>query len=112
MALAVKDAVDFVGMPEARINLAHGVTVLARAPKGNASYVAFGRAQEEVRETGALPVPLNLRNAVTSLMKNEGYGKGYAYAHDDPKGAATQQHLPDGVKRRSFFPTVGSVDKA
>src|ERR1700749_2073757 len=68
VAIAVKEAVEFVGMPEARLNLAHAVTYLALAPKSNASYVGIGAAISEVHESGALPVPMHLRNAVTSLM--------------------------------------------
>jgi putative ATPase len=103
VALAVKDAVDFVGMPEGRINLAQAVTYLACAPKSNASYVALGEAQEVVRETGALPVPMHLRNAVTGLMKAEGYGKDYRYAHSDDRGRARQTHLPDPLLGRRFY---------
>jgi putative ATPase len=103
VALAVKDAVDFVGMPEARINLAQAVTYLAVAPKSNASYAGIGAALEEVRKSGALPVPLHLRNAVTGLMKAEGYGQGYRYAHDQEGQRARQTHLPDALVGRRFY---------
>ncbi|MGE0615143.1 MAG: replication-associated recombination protein A [Bacteriovoracia bacterium] len=103
VALAVKDAVDFVGMPEARINLAQAVTYLALAPKSNASYVGIGEALEEVRKSGSLPVPLHLRNAVTGLMKSEGYGKGYQYAHSDAQAIVKQKHLPDAITGRHFY---------
>jgi putative ATPase len=103
IALAAKDAVDFVGMPEARIVLAQAVTYLAMAPKSNASYAGIGEAMEEVRQSGALPVPMHLRNAVTALMKGEGYGQGYKYAHDQADARAKQTHLPDAIVGRRFY---------
>ncbi len=103
VALAVKDAVDFIGMPEARISLAQAVTYLALAPKSNASYVGIGEALEEVKKTGALPVPMHVRNAVTKLMKSEGYGQGYRYAHDQAGQRAKQRHLPDELVGRRFY---------
>jgi putative ATPase len=102
IAMAAKDAVEFIGMPEGRIPLAQAVTYIALAPKSNAAYLGIGAALETVRETGALPVPLHLRNAPTQLMKAEGYGKAYRYAHDDP-GAVAQQHLPDKIKGVKFY---------
>lgn len=104
IAIAVKDAVEFVGMPEGRIPLAEGVAYLARAPKNNHAYAAIDAALDEVRKTGARPVPMHLRNAVTSFMRGQGYGKGYVYAHNDPSGAQKQKHLPDGLSRNKFFP--------
>ena len=103
VAVAVKEAVDFIGMPEARINLAQAVTYLALAPKSNASYEGFNRATAEVRASGALPVPMHIRNAVTGLMKKEGYGKGYRYAHSDPKGRVSQTHLPERILGTRFY---------
>ena len=104
LATAVKDAVHFVGLPEARINLAHGVAYLASAPKSNASYAGFEAAAAEVRTTGALAVPEHLRNAPTGLMKLLGYGRGYVSPHRDAKQAATLRYLPDGVRNKSFLP--------
>lgn len=103
LAMAVQQAVHFVGLPEARINLAQGVTYLSTAPKSNASYLGIKQAQAEVRASGALPVPKQLRNAPTKLMKELDYGKGYAYAHDDTAAAARQQHLPEALHGRSFY---------
>ncbi len=103
IAMAVKDAVDFVGMPEARINLAQAVTYLAMAPKSNASYKGIGAAISEVRKSGALPVPFHLRNAVTGLMKKEGYGKDYQYAHDQAGQRAQQSHLPEELLGTRFY---------
>lgn len=92
IAIAAKDALECVGLPEARINLAHAAISLALSKKDRAVYEAIGAAMSEVQETGALPVPMVLRNAVTSLMKAEGYGKG------DPA-----QRLPEGLKNRQFY---------
>jgi putative ATPase len=112
MALAVQQAVHFVGLPEARINLAQGVTYLATAPKSNASYIGINEAQAEVRQSGALPVPLHVRNAPTRLMKDLGYHKGYKYAHDDAEGFVVQNHLPDSLNGRRFYrPTERGYEK-
>ena len=103
IAVAVKEAVHFIGMPEARINLAQAVTYLACAPKSNASYVGVERALAEVRRSGPLSVPKHLRNAVTGLMRKEGYGKGYQYAHDSKSGYISQAHLPDKISGQRFY---------
>ena len=103
IALAAKEAVDFVGMPEARINLAQAVTYLACAPKSNASYDGINQAISEVRASGALEVPLHLRNAPTALMKREGYGAGYKYAHSQKDGRSRQTHLPAPLVGRRFY---------
>ncbi len=103
LALAVKEAVSFVGLPEARINLAHGVCFLALAPKNNRAYQGVEKALSEVKESGPLPVPMHLRNAPTHLMKQMGYGKGYRYAHDFEEAKVDQQHLPDAIRDKKFF---------
>ncbi len=103
VAIAAKEAVEFVGMPEARIGLAQAVTYLALAPKSNASYMGINEAIAEVRATGALPVPMHLRNAVTGLMKAEGYGQGYKYAHSAEGQRAKQTHLPQELVGRRFY---------
>ena len=103
VAVAVKDAVEFVGMPEGRINLAQGVTYLATAPKSNASYVGINQAIETVHETGALRVPMQIRNAVTQYMRSEGYGEGYQYAHDQKDAKVKQKHLPDELVGKLFY---------
>src|SRR5262249_6642034 len=82
LCLAAKDAIDFLGMPEANLALAQAVAYLALAPKSNALYTAYSAVLEDVEKTSAEPVPLHIRNAVTALMKQVGYGKGYQYAHD------------------------------
>jgi putative ATPase len=103
LAIAAKDAVHFVGLPEGRIPLAQAVTYLATAPKSNASYKAMLAAAEDVKKYGPLPVPLHLRNAPTKLMKGLGYGKGYPYAHDYEGAVVEQQHLPDKLKERRYY---------
>ena len=103
IAIAAKEAVEFIGMPEGRIPLAQAVTYLSMAPKSNASYNGINEALTEVRATGALPVPMHLRNAVTGLMKREGYGKDYKYAHSDSQQRAKQTHLPIGLVGRRFY---------
>jgi putative ATPase len=108
IASAVFRAVEVVGLPEAQINLAHGTTYLATAPKSNASYAGLLAAKQDAQEHGNLGVPLHLRNAVTSLMKDLAYGKGYRYAHDDPAGAKEQTHLPDKLQGRRYYKPTGS----
>jgi len=103
IANAVAQAVQFVGLPEAQINLAHGTTFLASRPKDNASYVGLLEALEDAKAHGNLGVPLHLRNAVTSLMKGLGYGQGYRYVHDDPQAKAEQSHLPEPLKGRRYY---------
>ncbi len=103
VAMVVKEAVDFIGMPEARINLAQAVTYLALAPKSNASYEGISEAIAEVHRSGALPVPMHLRNAVTGLMRAQGYGQGYRYAHAQAQGRAKQTHLPKELVGKRFY---------
>jgi putative ATPase len=103
LANAVAQAVEFVGLPEAQITLAHGTTYLASRPKDNASYVGLQEAVRDARQHGNLGVPLHLRNAVTSLMKDIGYGKGYRYVHDDPAAKAEQGHLPEPLKGTRYY---------
>jgi putative ATPase len=103
VAAAVRDAFEFVGLPEGWIPLAQGVTYLATAPKSNASYSAYRGAQEDVQKKGALPVPLHLRNAPTPFMKRLGYGKGYLYPHQDAEGIVHQDCLPDALKKNVYY---------
>ncbi len=102
VAVAVKDAVDFVGLPEGVIPLAQGVTYLAGAPKSNASYRAMLAAREDTAH-GAFPVPLHLRNAPTGLMKGLGYGKDYQYPHDYEGALVAQEYLPDELRGRVYY---------
>jgi len=103
VAVAVRDAFEFVGLPEGWIPLAHGVTYLATAPKSNASYAAYLEALEGVKRMGALPVPLPIRNAPTGLMRNLGYGKGYKYPHEYEEGMIQQDYLPDELSESEYY---------
>jgi len=100
-------------MPEGRIPLAQAVTFLATAPKSNASYVGLSRASAELAKHGSPPVPLHLRNAPTSLMKEEGYGRDYEYAHDAEDAFVARRNLPEGVSDGPFYePTARGAEQA
>lgn len=103
LANATFDIVHKVGMPEARIPLAECTIYLATSPKSNSAYMAIDAALAEVRKSGNLPVPLHIRNAPTSLMKNLGYGADYKYAHDYPGNFVRQQFLPDALDGQRFW---------
>ncbi len=112
LAISTLKAVEVIGLPEARINLAQCVTYLASAPKSNASYVAINKALDLVERTKNLKIPLHLRSAQTELMKNLGYGKGYKYAHDFPKHWIGQNYLPEEIKDEKFYePTSQGFEK-
>lgn len=96
-------AVNLIGYPESRIILSQCVTYLASSPKSNASYMAINKAQSMVSKTGDLPVPMHIRNAPTKLMKDQGYGKGYAYAHDYDNNFILQEFLPEEIKDTKFY---------
>lgn len=103
VATSVAQAVQFVGLPEAQINLAQGSTYLASRPKDNASYVGLLEALKDAKTYGNLGVPLHLRNAATSLMRDLGYGTDYRYVHDDPSARMEQAHLPSPLKDRRYY---------
>ncbi|WP_083552839.1 replication-associated recombination protein A [Syntrophotalea acetylenivorans] len=103
IALTTQQAVHFVGMPEGRIPLAQAATYLACAPKSNASYKGIDQALAEVRRSGALPVPLHLRNAPTKLMKELDYGKDYRYPHDYNGGHTAQDYLPEKLQGNKYY---------
>ena len=103
MATNAFQAVNFVGWPEAEIILSQCTVYLASSPKSNASYQAIKQAKKLVQRTGNLPVPLPLRNAPTSYMKKEGYGKGYQYAHDHPGNFVNQEFLPDAIAGTKLY---------
>ena len=103
LAVAAAQAVQLIGMPEGRIPLAQATTYLASAPKSNAAYAAIGRALEDVRRGPVPEVPLRLRNAPTGLMKEEGYGAGYRYAHDDEPDGMNDRYLPDELARHVYY---------
>lgn len=103
MATNTFQAVNFVGWPEAEIILSQCTVYLASSAKSNASYQAIKRAKKLVQDTGNLQVPLHLRNAPTSYMKKEGYGKGYQYAHDHPGNFVAQEFLPDTLSGTRLY---------
>ncbi len=104
LAVACQQAVHFLGMPEARIPLAEATVYLARAPKSNSAYAAYGRALEDAQATRNDPVPLHLRNAATGLMRQMGYGQGYQYAHDFPGNRPPDQaHRPPSVEGNTYY---------
>ncbi|BDP42297.1 ATPase AAA [Deinococcus aetherius] len=105
LAVAARDTAEFLGSPEGDLALAQAVVYLALAPKSNSVYVAWNKVREAVREGKTLPVPLHLRNAPTALMRQQGYGTGYAYYFDDPEGSFAQNYLPDGVRLDLYEPT-------
>jgi putative ATPase len=103
VTLAAKDAFDFLGAPEGHLALAQAAVYLSLAPKSNAVYTAFGDVAEDVRKTEADPVPLHLRNAVTGLMKNIGYGEGYKYAHNFEEKVTDMSCLPENLSGRVYY---------
>ncbi len=103
VAIAAKDAVHFLGMPECNTALAQLVTYMAAAPKSNAVYVGYGAAARDATQDLASPVPIHLRNAPTKLMKDLGYGKDYKYAHDEPEGVSQQSALPEHLEGRRYY---------
>ncbi|CAN5273801.1 replication-associated recombination protein A [soil metagenome] len=103
LAVSAAEAVRMIGMPEGRIPLAQATTYLASAPKSNAAYAAIGRALDDVRSGPSPEVPLRLRNSRTDLMRDEGYGKGYRYAHDDEPEGMNDRYLPDEISDRVYY---------
>lgn len=103
VAVAAKDAYDFLGSPEGELALAETVIYLATAPKSNSVYLAFSQVREAVETTRNEPVPLHLRNPVTKLMKGIGYGKGYQYAHSLPEGVAAMECLPESLRGKVYY---------
>ena len=100
---AAAETYEQLGSPEGELALAEATLYLALAPKSNAAYLAYGAAQRAAREHGSLPPPLHIRNAPTRLMKQLGYGKGYAYDHDAPDRFSGQDYFPDGMARQRFY---------
>lgn len=103
LATSTFQAVNLIGFPESRIILSQCVTYLASSPKSNASYEAIGKAQGLVSQLGDLPVPMHIRNAPTRLMKQQGYGKGYEYAHSYENNFSAQEYLPDAIKGTTLY---------
>jgi putative ATPase len=112
IAVSVKDAVHFIGMPEGNNALAEAVVYLSTAPKSNAIYIGYGQAAADALHDVAEPVPLQLRNAPTSLMKELDYGKGYRYAHKEPDAVTPMDCLPERLRgRRYYHPTERGFEK-
>ncbi|HEY2496258.1 MAG TPA: replication-associated recombination protein A [Candidatus Angelobacter sp.] len=112
LCLSAKDTIDFLGSPESDLALAQAVVYLALAPKSNALYTAYNAVLEDVEKTAAEPVPLHIRNAVTKLMKQVGYGKGYQYAHDLEEKVADMECMPDNLRGREYYhPTQEGREK-
>ena len=103
LAVSIFNAVEMIGLPEAQINLAQGVTYLASCPKSNASYVGLMKAFMEIRQPIPLSVPMHLRNAPTQYMKDEGYHEGYQYPHDFDDGFVRENYFPDGYTPKAFY---------
>jgi putative ATPase len=112
LAIAAKDAYDFLGSPEGELALAQVCVHMAAAPKSVAVYKAFGAASKMAKETGSLIPPAHIRNAPTRLMKDLGYGKGYRYDPDTEEGFSGQNYFPDGVERRAFYAPKGEGAEA
>jgi len=112
VAVAAKDAVHFIGMPEGNTALAQAVVYLSTAPKSNALYVGYQQAASDALRVVAEPVPLHLRNAPTTLMKELEYGKGYRYAHEERDAVAAMECLPEGLRGRKYYrPTERGFEK-
>lgn len=112
MAVAVYQACHFLGMPECDVHLTHAVVYLSMAPKSNALYMACESCKKDIKEFPAEPVPLQICNAPTNLMKEMDYGKGYIYAHDTEEKLTRMQCLPDSLAdRRYYHPTEQGQEK-
>jgi putative ATPase len=112
VAVAARDALHFIGLPEGNTALAQAVLYLATAPKSNAVYAAYGAAAAAAEQDVADPVPLHLRNAPTPLMRSLEYGRGYRYAHDEPEAVAAMDCLPERLQGRQFYaPTDRGFEK-
>ncbi len=112
LAISAMEAFRFLGHPEGELALLQAAVYLATAPKSNSLYATHGAVKAAIDQYGALPAPLHIRNAPTSLMKEIGYGKGYRYAHDYPDAYVPQDYLPEQLKGRSFYkPTERGYEK-
>ena len=101
--MACAASFDRVGLPEGRFPLAQAALYLATAPKSNAAYAAFGAASRRAKETGSLSPPKIILNAPTRLMKEQEYGSGYAYDHDEPEAFSGQNYFPEGMPRETYY---------
>jgi putative ATPase len=112
VAVAAMNAFHFIGPPEGDLALAQAAVYLATAPKSNAIYTAYQSVQRDIKELENMPVPLRIRNPVTTLMKNLGYGKEYKYPHDYPDHFVEEEYLPDNLKGKTYYhPTEQGFEK-
>lgn len=112
ITVSVYQACHFIGMPECSVHLTHAVTYLSLAPKSNALYLAYEKAKRDALVHLEEPVPLHLRNAVTNLMKELDYGKGYQYAHDTEDKLTMMTCLPDSLADRSYYQPTNQGSEA
>jgi len=112
LANAAKDTYDFLGSPEGELALAQVCVHMACAPKSVSVYKAFGAAMKAAKETGSLPPPAHIRNPATKLMRDLGYGKGYAYDPDTEEGFSGQNYFPEEMGRRVFYEPKGEGAEA
>jgi putative ATPase len=103
VSVSAMEAFHFIGLPEGDLALAQTAVYLATAPKSNALYTAYQRVQKDVRELENMPVPLHIRNAPTSLMKDLGYAKGYQYPHDYSDHFVEEEYLPENLKGKIYY---------
>ena len=107
ICVAAYQACHFLGMPECNVHLTHAVTYLSLSPKSNALYMAYGAAKEDAVHMLSEPVPLQIRNAPTFLMKDLHYGEGYQYAHDTQEKLTNMECMPESLKGREYYhPTI------
>ena len=112
IVVSALQAFQCIGLPEGELSLAQAAVYLATAPKSNALYTGFDTVKGDIRKTGALPVPLHIRNAPTRLMKDLGYGKGYQYVHNFPDAHVPQEYLPEKLQGRTYYaPTTRGYEK-
>ncbi len=107
VALDAMEAFKFIGRPEGELALVQAAVYLATAPKSNSIYKAYKKVQVDIKQSGALPVPMHIRNAPTGLMRDLGYAKGYKYAHEYPEAYTPQEYLPDKLKGRKYYHPPG-----
>lgn len=112
VSLQARDSYQMLGSPEGELALAQAATYLATAPKSNRVYSAYNKVMSDIKKNGSLPVPLHIRNAPTSLMKDLGYGKDYEYAHNDPLALVSQNHLPEELEGSIYYEPVNRGHEA
>jgi putative ATPase len=106
-ALAAWETYERLGSPEGELAIAQAVLFMATAPKSNAGYIAYGEAQQAAKQSGSLMPPKHILNAPTRLMKDLGYGRGYAYDHDQEDAFSGQNYFPDDMPRQEFYRPTG-----